>query len=575
MKIKFLHIEKFRHLNNLDLSFGRRITAIAGQNATGKSTILGLVGHIFSFREKENKIIYNTLDGNPFETEYSEIFRFSYPKFDKAKEHKYSIELDNEDKVPVISVDRRERGKEKSLRLVVGKKVTGEGKRQLPVIYLGLRRLFPLAQEDSIKQNQNLQLTDEETTEYNVLHNAILGLDERITTEFIEVFSKKFYGARTLNYDTIGNSAGQDNIGQILTAIFSFSRLKEALEDECLFSIDVIEEVEDILNEDVIPEKLNNLFKMEGISLSEKRAIIKKVKEGEWEVTDKEKFYIVKKEDGKLNIYKKYNGGILLLDEIDASLYPGSQLRLVQRMFRWAQDLDLQIIFTTHSTDVLQKLLSPECQGDSEIIFLSNDTGEVKNLQNKIDIERMINNLRLQLPEIKKRKKIYVYCEDNEANLWLNNLLGTKITKNLKIISGFPASFLISLANFKIPDFKKSIFVLDGDQDKSLKNNKCPQVVLLPGKKSPENVFYDFLNGLEPKDEFWESTGGYTKQIFKSNSPIKPGNRDTMKNWFKEQKPHWGARGCTKLFTRWKKTNEKLANNFKKEFEIILNSLME
>ena len=44
--IKKLHIEKFRLFHNQDFFFGKVITAISGQNAVGKSTLLGLAGNI-------------------------------------------------------------------------------------------------------------------------------------------------------------------------------------------------------------------------------------------------------------------------------------------------------------------------------------------------------------------------------------------------------------------------------------------------------------------------------------------------------------------------------------------------
>jgi len=40
MKIKKLKIIKFRHLSNIEMTFGKLVTAIAGQNGTGKSSLL-------------------------------------------------------------------------------------------------------------------------------------------------------------------------------------------------------------------------------------------------------------------------------------------------------------------------------------------------------------------------------------------------------------------------------------------------------------------------------------------------------------------------------------------------------
>ncbi|MBA7512440.1 Chromosome partition protein Smc [subsurface metagenome] len=81
------------------------------------------------------------------------------------------------------------------------------------------------------------------------------------------------------------------------------------LHKEYLFSTDA--EFEDDSNKGIISEKLRGVFKTEGVSLSE-NAAIRKEKEGKWDITDGEKSYIVKKEDGKLKIYRKSNPKILV-----------------------------------------------------------------------------------------------------------------------------------------------------------------------------------------------------------------------------------------------------------------------
>lgn len=487
MKVKSLKIEKFRHLEDIEIRFGKLITAIAGQNGTGKSSILGLVGHLFTFREKENGTIYKTISGKFFETEFSEIFRFSSQN-DKAGEHKYTVQLDNDDIIQVNSTKR----KNGSLRLVVGKREKGKGKRTFPVIYLGLRRLFPLAQETTIKNEQS-DLTQNEIQEYQQLHNEILMLNETINPELIDTFSKKFYATKTGSYDCLGNSAGQDNLGQILTAILSLKRLKNSLG-------------------------------------------------------------------------QNYNGGLLLIDEADATFFAGAQEKLIEKFFRIAQDLQLQIIFTTHSIEALIRLRLPQYKRDCEVVFLDNTSGKVLNTQNNnITPSQMINNLRVMC-EIQGNSKITVICEDNEAGLWLKNILGTKITKKLHIVAdNFGSGNLVNLANKKIPDLRGSIFVLDGDQNKALKRNKCPRVLLLPNEKRPENIFYEFLRGLPADDGFWSGTGQYTQQVCFRNLATISNDRITMKKWFKSQSTYWG-RGCSKLFNRWKRENEAVVNNFRAEF---------
>ena len=51
MKITHIHIERFRGFQNEDFEVGSQLTAIAGQNGTQKSTLLGIVTQTFTLIE--------------------------------------------------------------------------------------------------------------------------------------------------------------------------------------------------------------------------------------------------------------------------------------------------------------------------------------------------------------------------------------------------------------------------------------------------------------------------------------------------------------------------------------------
>jgi hypothetical protein len=501
MKIDTIHIVKFRHIKSIDLKFGERLTAIAGQNGTGKSSILGLVGHIFSLREKDNSIKHVTLAGKSFETLQSEIFRFSYPEYDKAGEHVYSVSLDNGDIIKVKSSDRVEDGEGKMLRLNVGRKIKGQGKRQLPVIYLGLRRVYPLAEEEKINKDIS-KLTEDEVTIYKDLHNRILLLGDNLEPpEYVVGSSKKFYAAKTAFYDSYGNSAGEDNIGQIITALLSFRRLKSELGG-------------------------------------------------------------------------KYTGGLLLIDELDATLFPAAQQKLVEILFKWAEELDIQVVFTTHSIEMLKMMADSKYSRKAEIIYLDRSTGNIKNEQGNGGITKMINNLTVSYKTENQMSKCFVFCEDEEARLWLRNLLDKDINKRIELIKQpIGGDHLITIANMKLPVFNNSIFVLDSDKKGNVKkNNKCPRVILLPGENNPETTFYNFLSKLPESDKFWGGFGEYTKQLcFKDLNKISS-DRGKMKSWFTAQRPYVG-KGYTKLFNAWKKDNLSELEDFKRQFLSILNKI--
>ena len=78
MIIKNLYIENFRLFKQHDLKIGKYVTAIAGFNATGKSTILGLLGHCGQLRG------HKPLLHSRFRTELSEILKFSVKHDDEV-----------------------------------------------------------------------------------------------------------------------------------------------------------------------------------------------------------------------------------------------------------------------------------------------------------------------------------------------------------------------------------------------------------------------------------------------------------------------------------------------------------
>ena len=62
-------------------------------------------------------------------------------------------------------------------------------------------------------------------------------------------------------------------------------------------------------------------------------------------------FELLKQQQGT-----EYIGGLLLIDEIDATLHPAAQQRLIEYLYQKSVELNLQIIFTTHSYTLLAYL---------------------------------------------------------------------------------------------------------------------------------------------------------------------------------------------------------------------------
>ena len=214
---------------------------------------------------------------------------------------------------------------------------------------------------------------------------------EDISSEEVKSTSKHFLAAKSDTYDAIGNSAGQDNIGQIITAILSFKRLKSNLGDN-------------------------------------------------------------------------YKGGILLIDELDASMFPAAQHKLIEFLFKHSSKLDLQVVFTTHSIEILEILLTSKYKYQSQVCYLHKSEGPIKKAQES-NLAEIIADLKAEvLIEKTKDTKIEIYLEDKEADQFLRAIFTPDLKKNIKLVKeNFGAEQLLQLANKRIPAFKKSVIVLDGD----------------------------------------------------------------------------------------------------------------
>jgi len=490
-RIKELNIIKFRHLDHiLNIKIGEKLTVIAGGNGTGKSSLLGLIGHMFSFRNK-GTVIMNPFYKTPLETQFSEVFRFS-PVHDYATQYSYSLLF--HDGTPRNAVSRFIAAN-KRFRIDVGIRKRGYGKVSCPVIYLGLKRLIPLAQESegSIKLLLANKLNDEDRRLYKDWHNRVLVLDDDVAPQHMKSRNKEVYFPTCDKYDALGNSAGQDNLAQIILALLSFKRIKEELKEN-------------------------------------------------------------------------YPGGILLIDEAETTLYPAAQHQLMHLLLKAAGDYDLQVIFTTHSTDIISYMLNPQERSfyySAEIIYLYKQRGVITVCQDKNELPGMLADLTHTVREQNRERKVNVYLEDEEARIFFRGIINPDLKSKLAIKrcnSG--AEFYGSLLRYRFPEFRKSLIILDGDQCRNNQLKRNSNVLLLPGSVSPENLICGFLDGLAEDDAFWESRlGAYDKQTFLNNKPPSTTSRDTMKQWFTSEKVNWGS-GCSKLMRRWKSSNETTVNSF-------------
>ena len=501
MFVKKIHIHKFRGFEDIEIELGNKVTIIAGQNGTQKTTLLGMIAQTFSLRDKSNPLSEErTLDGYRFEMKLNDMFKFS-TVFDLPKSHRWDLHV-SEDiyQDALYPIESSMRSDTQTLRFwKLGDRSKGSGYIQLPVLYLSLKRLFPIGELTKLNHKTQLEtpLTNEEKEWFADQYRQILALNDSVeNVQLINETNKGTLVPLTNFNDGVTSSAGQDNIGKILLAVLSFKRLQLQYPDV-------------------------------------------------------------------------YKGGLLLIDELDATLFPVAQEKLFEKLFRFSSDLQLQIFFTTHSLDIIKGALTGKYKRHTQLIYLSKQGGKIAVAENPT-IKQIENDLHmLATGNPIKPKKLKIYTEDDEAKIFIKGLLGNKYTKLIDFVNASIGSeSLVELVRIKIPEFQSSLIILDGDVSESkIKNYR--NCVLLPGSgKSPEKLFYDYLQNLPDDDEFWsKELGEYNKGVCFRDKNYTDGlpNRVVAKEWFNEQKQHWG-RGCTRLINHWRKNNLEITDKFVNDF---------
>ena len=267
----------------------------------------------------------------------------------------------------------------------------------------------------------------------------------------------------------------------------------------------------------------------------------------------------------------EYKGGIICIDELESTLYPAAQEKMVEFMYDSAQKYDLQYFFTTHSMSVINFLKTGKYNNRNTIIYLQKVGGKIIATENPTlrDIE---NNLNVAAGKKKMSSKIKVYCEDGIGITYCKSFLPKKIKDKIEFVTGMdlPWSVYKTMYQHKVPEFLNNIIVLDGDvkkQDLGWKNYPHDKnITFLPTMDAPERMIYNMLYDMDEMDGFWDnSLSGYSKNVCFRDYPNRIDNIDTIKEWFEGQKEYAG-RAYSKFLNEWKKRNPEIVVEFVKEF---------
>ncbi|MEZ8011677.1 AAA family ATPase [Vibrio splendidus] len=520
MIINKVHIEKFRGFKDVQFSLGDYVTLIAGQNGTQKSTLLGILSQTFTIPTKDHPFSdEKPLIGGTYRSSFSDKFKLS-PERDLAGTHEWTLYFHNHDLhediceqggFTVESIPRTAR----SIRFwQKGTRESGSGYIQLPVLYLSLKRLIPIAEAGKI-QEKDIQLTTAEQRWFTKHYKKILiNRDNLETIDYLEGPSKNTLGVSTEHYDWQSNSAGQDNLGKILLAILSFKRLKQKHPDQ-------------------------------------------------------------------------YEGGILAIDEIDATLYPGSQVQLLDLLASISKREKIQVIATTHSLQMLERLSElKEARGRNEqfnTVYLTKEDNTIL-IDEAPPFEEILHNLNVSIGNAPPEKvsKLSIYTEDKECIQFAKALLkGNKFNLSYEPLS-LGCNNYLELGRKKVPNFThpNSIIILDGDVRGKLPKGrgKLKNYLCLPGELNPESLLADFLDGLPDVHPLWkEKVARYSHQVCFRRHDIEDikSDRDIAKEWYREQLASgaWGG-NASNIYKHYlaaiPEQKEAFVNEFKKAYQTCL-----
>ena len=551
--IKELKIKDFRLIKELSFQPSNYVNIISGKNGTGKSTILGMIAQGFSYNNKViefispecqelNKTKFSKLDrdqdseliteynsilthfGKPFESSSNEHFKLS-EKDIRETEH-INITLDNNEHFKLKTTNHKDR----ILPRFVTRRDNNESANYIhPVIYLGLDRLTPLVKTRN--KNFVLDISEQDKEDIHILYKSVLLKDYPNNLTATETNTKKQTAAYIDPERTIEMiSSGEDIVGQLLLALYSFKKLKDNYPDD-------------------------------------------------------------------------YKGGILLVDEVDATLYPAAQNKLLDIFLEKARAWNIQIFVTTHSLTLLEHLETEKIKNqrvNRDVKIFTTNESDISDIKiTELDfLYKFKNELLAQVNQELILDKVKIYFEDSEAYFVFKSLIqGFKdsnnlaISKRIKSINGvsISSSQYQSLHKHKVPELtKNSIICLDGDQE--IDNSKYKNFITLPNhgsKVNPEEFVFDILN--DPNSGFWKQTNdGYNYSVFMNNPKyhvlefIKNGSyeeeykkqngtykntkpREVWKDWFNDEKSNW--KGQNNPIVYWKNKNLDSVNEFEKSLK--------
>jgi predicted ATPase len=217
--------------------------------------------------------------------------------------------------------------------------------------------------------------------------------------------------------------------------------------------------------------------------------------------------------------YLDYKGGLLLIDEADAGLFPDAQIKLIDILNHECHDLNLQVIMTSHSPTLIEYTYeqSQKFRHRFKTVYLSDTYGRVQIMEDMSwpQINADIHTRTVSLSDDVALPKVNIYFEDREGLGFFKEIMKRQpINKFLNLLDvTLGCSNYIQLIQKKISEFsEKSIICLDADVDSKGLNS----IVLLPGSLPPDQLIFEYLYNLPASHKIWKNPRQFTRHVLTS-----------------------------------------------------------
>lgn len=561
MKIDLIHINNFRGFKNVTIHIGSKLTCISGRNGVGKSQILALLGNCGELPAKR----YKTLQNKQFRADWGQIVQgdlnydllspqknalnisFSHLPDNKivVKEvDKYTQNLsfrvfwqseeipENEAKNKLNSMPEKQK-ETKTIRNVINKIEKNKNAHD-STAKIKFPNRFRIVPEKNAERKSEAKLVW--PTYYLGLSRLYpIGESTKVKVEKNNKLNNEYLDFFKDAYNYIFSSQ-EEIIGLDNTKIADIRR-KNGLGIESTYY--------GALGNSSGQDNLNQILSC----LASFKNLKKEMKD-------------------------KYCGGLLLIDELDATLHPSAQNNLIDFLYKQAGDLDIQIVFTTHSLNLINHFtdLNKKRNDKSYQLCYLRKLGDTLEITENPSFTWINKELTLSSASNLPRHKIAIFTEDKTANWFLQQIideynLSSMSINYLDISAGWHE--LIKLVSSDFDYFSNSILILDPDVSKEdgkkeldkydslftySPNENVNDISLTSILSFPtfpdiessyfEGIIWEYFNSLQPDDNFYllpeVKKLAFSQYTLINNSPFKKyseGNdQSKIKAWFKDNR---------------------------------------